>query len=83
MKTHNLKVAGLDVIFAPCLSTDDSVLAYLPLAHSFEYAFENTCFYWGVKMGYGSPRTLSSTSMKNCQGDIKEFSPSILIGVPA
>ena len=59
------------------------MLAYLPLAHSFEYAFENCCFYWGTRIGYGSPRTLSSLSMKNCEGDIKTFAPSILVGVPA
>lgn len=34
-------------------------------------------------MGYGSPRTLSDTSMKNCHGDIKTFRPTILVGVPA
>ena len=59
------------------------MLAYLPLAHSFEFAFENACLYWGVKMGYGNPKTLSDLSMKNSQGDIKEFRPTILVGVPA
>jgi long-chain acyl-CoA synthetase len=76
-------IAGLDSIFAEYVGPSDSVLAYLPLAHSFEYAFENACFYWGVRMGYGSPRTLSDTSMKNCQGDIKTFQPTVLVGVPA
>lgn len=76
-------VAGLDSIFKPYISIDDSVLCYLPLAHSFEFAFENVCFYWGIQMGYGNPRTLSDTSMRNCHGDIKEFKPTILIGVPA
>ena len=76
-------LAGLDTMFAEYVGPTDSVLAYLPLAHSFEYAFENACFYWGVKMGYGSARTLSDTSMKNCHGDIKTFRPTILVGVPA
>lgn len=76
-------VAGIDSIFERYQSTADSMLAYLPLAHSFEYAFENCCFYWGTRIGYGSPRTLSSLSMKNCEGDIKTFAPSILVGVPA
>jgi long-chain acyl-CoA synthetase len=76
-------VAGLEVVFSHYVSPLDSVLAYLPLAHSFEWAFENCCLYWGMKMGYGSPRTISDTNMKNCVGDIKEFRPTILVGVPA
>ncbi|KAH6673357.1 hypothetical protein B0J14DRAFT_666648 [Halenospora varia] len=76
-------IAGLDSIFHPYLSPSDGVLCYLPLAHSFEFAFENACLCWGLKMGYGTPRTLSDTNMRNCKGDIKEFRPTILIGVPA
>lgn len=34
-------------------------------------------------MGYGSIRTLSATSMKNSKGDIQEFRPTLLVGVPA
>ena len=34
-------------------------------------------------MGYGNPRTLSPVSMRGCEGDIKEFGPSVLVGVPA
>jgi long-chain acyl-CoA synthetase len=34
-------------------------------------------------MGYGNPKTLSDTSVRNCKGDIRELRPSILIGVPA
>jgi long-chain acyl-CoA synthetase len=34
-------------------------------------------------MGYGNFRTLSDTNMRNCAGDIREFKPTILIGVPA
>ena len=34
-------------------------------------------------MGYGSPRTLSDGSVRNCKGDIREFKPSVLVGVPA
>ena len=34
-------------------------------------------------MGYGSPRTLSDASVRNCKGDIREFKPTILVGVPA
>jgi long-chain acyl-CoA synthetase len=34
-------------------------------------------------MGYGNPKTLSDTSVRNCKGDIREFRPSVLVGVPA
>lgn len=61
----------------------DTVLAYLPLAHIFEFVIEQIALYFGVVLGYGSPRTLSDTSMRNSKGDIREFQPSILLGVPA
>ena len=34
-------------------------------------------------MGYGSPRTLSEANMRNCKGDIQEFKPTLLVGIPA
>lgn len=34
-------------------------------------------------MGYGNPKTLSDSSVRNCKGDIREFRPTVLVGVPA
>ena len=34
-------------------------------------------------MGYGNPKTLTDASVRKCKGDIAEFRPSILVGVPA
>ena len=34
-------------------------------------------------MGYGSIRTVSDASVRNCKGDIREFQPTIMVGVPA
>jgi long-chain acyl-CoA synthetase len=34
-------------------------------------------------MGYGNPKTLSDNSVKHCKGDIREFKPTILVGVPS
>ena len=34
-------------------------------------------------MGYGHARTLSDASVRNCKGDIREFQPTVLVGVPA
>ncbi|KAK5240494.1 long-chain fatty acid-CoA ligase, partial [Exophiala xenobiotica] len=76
-------VAGVSVIVEPYLGPGDSLLTYLPLAHIFEYMFENAALYWGATMGYGNPKTLSDASVKNCNGDIKELRPTVLIGVPA
>ena len=73
----------MDVIVGPFLGPGDGLLTYLPLAHILEFVFENACLYWGGTMGYGNPRTLSDTSVRNCKGDIREFKPTILVGVPA
>lgn len=76
-------VAGVDVIVGPYLGPGDGLLTYLPLAHILEFVFENACLYWGGTMGYGNPKTISDNSVRNCAGDIREFKPSILVGVPA
>ncbi|TGO25664.1 hypothetical protein BPAE_0075g00190 [Botrytis paeoniae] len=76
-------IAGANSIVGDYLGPSDTLLAYLPLAHIFEFVFENACLYWGALMGYGHPRTLSETSMKNCKGDILELKPTLLVGVPS
>jgi len=60
-----------------------SYMAYLPLAHILELVVEITMYYIGITMGYGTVKTLTDNSVKNCAGDIREFKPSILVGVPA
>ncbi len=76
-------VAGVQTQLGPSLHLDDTILAYLPLAHIFEFVVEQIALYFGVLMGYGSPRTLSDASMRNCKGDIRELRPTILVGIPA
>ncbi|KAI0150469.1 AMP-binding enzyme [Xylariaceae sp. FL1272] len=76
-------VAGVSVVVQPYIGPGDGLLTYLPLAHILELVFENACLYWGATMGYGNPKTLSDTSVRNCAGDIREFKPSVLVGVPA
>jgi long-chain acyl-CoA synthetase len=76
-------VAGLDVIVGDFLGPGDGLLTYLPLAHILEFVFENAVLFWGGTMGYGNFRTLSDANVRNCNGDIKEFKPTILVGVPA
>lgn len=76
-------IAGVDTIVGPYLGPGDGLLTYLPLAHILEFVFETACLYWGGTMGYGNPRTLTDASLRNCKGDIQEFKPTILVGVPA
>lgn len=59
------------------------MLAYLPLAHILEYTFELATLYWGGILGYGTVKTISDASVRNCKGDIREFKPNIMCGVPA
>lgn len=77
------KAAGADSAIGDYIGPGDSLLTYLPLAHIFEFGFENTCLFWGATMGYGSNRTLSQANCNNCLGDIQEFKPTVMPGVPA
>lgn len=65
------------------LGPTDTFLAYLPLAHILEYIVELALFFVGMTMGYGRVKTLTDASVRNSLGDICEFKPSIMVGVPA
>lgn len=60
----------------------DTMMAYLPLAHILEFLVQSLCIFLGLTLGYGSIRTLTDVSVRNCKGDIQEFAPSIMTGVP-
>ncbi|KAI7867692.1 hypothetical protein BDF14DRAFT_1800780 [Spinellus fusiger] len=85
LKHYNLVggIAGVDTILGEHIFETDTMMAYLPLAHVLEFIAENLGIFWGITLGYGNPRTLTDTSVRKCQGDIKEFRPSIITGVPA
>jgi long-chain acyl-CoA synthetase len=76
-------MAGVQSIVAPYIGPSDALLTYLPQSHILEFMFENVCLFWGGTMGYGNPKTLSDASVRNCKGDIREFRPTVLVGVPA
>lgn len=61
----------------------DRVVAFLPLAHIFELAFELITFWWGAPLGYANVKTLTEASCRNCQPDLIEFKPTIMVGVAA
>lgn len=76
-------IAAVEVHIGDLLKPDDTFLAYLPLAHILEFIVECAFIHVGVTMGYGKVKTLTQQSVRNCDGDIKAFRPSIMIGVPA
>ena len=78
-----LEVTGANAIVGHHVGSTDVLLTYLPLAHILEFVFEHLCIYWGSSMGYGSPRTLTDSNCRNCNGDLKELRPTLLVGVPA
>ncbi|KAK3682457.1 hypothetical protein B0T22DRAFT_284520 [Podospora appendiculata] len=75
-------VAGLLSVVEETVSHKEDVLAYLPLAHILELVLENTAIFKGATLGYGHPRTLSDSSMRNCSGDMAAFKPTLMVGVP-
>lgn len=84
--THGNVVASVGAVYTLLghhLGTDDSFLAYLPLAHILEYIVELILFFVGMKTGYGRVKTLTDASVRQCKGDIVTFRPSIMVGVPA
>lgn len=76
-------VGGVAQLLGPFLQPADTFLAYLPLAHILEFVVECALIFVGVTMGYGSVKTLTDASVRNCQGDLVAFKPSVLVGVPA
>jgi long-subunit acyl-CoA synthetase (AMP-forming) len=85
MLTHGNVVAAISGVcrmLQHLLEPNDTMMAYLPLAHVLEFLVENLCIFLGVTLGYGSIRTLTDVSVKNCKGDLQEFGPTIMTGVP-
>src|SRR5271168_5284312 len=83
MSTNKDTVGGIDALMGRYIGPEDALIAYLPLAHIFEFAVENAAMYWGTLLGYGTAKTLSDVSVKNCNGDIRELRPTLMVGVPA
>lgn len=85
--THANVVAGVGGISTNVgrdyTKRSDRVISFLPLAHIFELAFELIVFYWGSVTGYASVKTLTDTSCRNCKSDMREFQPTLMVGVAA
>ncbi|KAJ3253152.1 long-chain fatty acid-CoA ligase [Boothiomyces macroporosus] len=86
MLTHGnmvASIAGVLPLLKTILAENEVYLAYLPLAHVLEFFIESTCIFCGVTLGYGSPKTLTDASVRNCKGDIRELRPTLMAGVPS
>ncbi|WWC69937.1 uncharacterized protein I206_103881 [Kwoniella pini CBS 10737] len=84
--THRNVVSAIGSVWTllyEYLTTKDTYLAFLPLAHILEFVVENSFIFAGLPIGYGRVKTLTDASVRECKGDIAELRPSILVGVPA
>jgi len=66
---------------------EDTLMAYLPLAHILELAAEIAFLMRGSAIGYGSPRTLTAKGVgplndDKRKGDIEAIAPTAMPGVP-
>lgn len=76
-------VAAVSVALKDYISDEDSMLAYLPLAHILEFVVECFVLYRGITIGYGRVKTLTATSVRNSESDLIAFAPTLMVGVPA
>lgn len=65
------------------VQNNDRIIAFLPLAHIFELAFEIVSIWWGGCLGYANVKTLTDALCRNCKSDLQEFKPTIMVGVAA
>ena len=64
---------------------DHTYIAYLPMAHVLELTIELFLFFGGVRIGYGSPFTLTDSApglAKRVPSDMKLLSPTVMTCVP-
>ncbi|KAJ2998927.1 long-chain fatty acid-CoA ligase, partial [Globomyces sp. JEL0801] len=76
-------VGGAYTALGDYFDAGGSYLGYLPLAHVLEFLVQNLCVFGGIQIGYGTPRTLTDTSVRNCKGDLGELKPVMMVGVPS
>lgn len=76
-------IAGCTLLMRKYVTNKDTMLCYLPLAHILEFIVECFCILRGTVIGYGRVKTLTNASVRNCDGDLIEFRPTLFVGVPA
>lgn len=77
---------SMDASFAQFnYSNDQKYLAYLPLAHVFEFMMEFLVMCYGLQIGFGTPQTLTTNGpalVKGCPGDLVVLKPVGIAMVP-
>uniref|UniRef100_A0A2I9LP62 long-chain-fatty-acid--CoA ligase n=1 Tax=Centruroides hentzi TaxID=88313 RepID=A0A2I9LP62_9SCOR len=77
---------AFQLLLGPVLThPDETYIAYLPLAHIFEFASELICLVQGIPIGYSSPFTITDQSsglVAGCKGDATLLRPTVMCGVP-
>ncbi|KAI9183293.1 long-chain fatty acid-CoA ligase [Blastocladiella emersonii ATCC 22665] len=76
-------IGGIKAVLNGVLTPNDCFLAFLPLAHILAFVVECYLTHIGIRIGYGSPKTLTSASTRNCEGDLATLKPTVIVGVPA
>ncbi|OMJ14024.1 Long-chain-fatty-acid-CoA ligase 1 [Smittium culicis] len=75
-------IGGIQLSLLDTFRSDDIIIAYLPLAHILEFAVEFLAMSLGIRIGYGTPRTLTTSMVHGCLGDLEELKPTLMAGVP-
>ena len=79
-------IHGADAVVAAAAGPHDKVLAYLPMAHIFEFIMENAvALVAGAGLGYGTPQTMTDASpgvAHGSRGDAPALHPTFLTAVP-
>ncbi|KAJ2919886.1 hypothetical protein MD484_g583, partial [Candolleomyces efflorescens] len=76
-------VSSVHFLYGHHLPEGTVYLAYLPLAHVFEFIVELVAVYVGATAVYARPKTLTDASVRNSKGDLTAYQPTIMLGVPA
>ena len=82
--TYTLQAHFIDTVgYMDC--SDETYVAYLPLAHILELLAEITSFSLGFRVAYSSPLTLTDKSPKIAsgqKGDVSLINPTFMVAVP-
>lgn len=82
--THkNIAAAVAGMVPIINFRSDDVFLHFLPMAHIFAYVVEAVLLFKGSSLGYGNHRTIVSSGVRECKGDLEELRPTLFVGVPA
>eukprot|EP01123_Difflugia_compressa_P009308 TRINITY_DN3047_c0_g1_i1.p1 TRINITY_DN3047_c0_g1~~TRINITY_DN3047_c0_g1_i1.p1 ORF type:complete len:432 (-),score=75.11 TRINITY_DN3047_c0_g1_i1:895-2190(-) len=83
MLTHQNVLSTMASAFKVLNLKDEVHLSYLPLAHILAFVVDTAMMAIGATMGFGNPRSLSTSAVRACKGDLEELRPTLFVGVPS